>query len=395
MKEMTVNEALKLIKSKPAPAISIYLGTNIQDRDGPTRLKSNLQRLYRTAEALIVKTYDGRIRERLLLPLKKGLGALRLTRSKGGLAIYHSENFTGVVRLPTAVSDLAVAAESFHLKPVLRCVQLRRSYYILAFRKKYADLISVSADETKLLARMELRLKHERPAPEDEAPKRWFKEGLKVRRQKDLREAMTTLNRQLESFWQGERLPLLLAGAHHQQEAFRARCSYMNLMERGLVGCVDDFDLTALAGLSTSFMEQHFSEFDDHAVVAFRKAESSGLVSTDLRQIAEAAARGQVQSLLIAEDRQVWGRFDRESGGVQILEQRSDATSDDLLDDIAELTILKGGKVTVLPTMQMPGNCRISAVLRWSDTPRAIPAQHTYRPVGRPPGREQITELGA
>ncbi|MBC7533753.1 MAG: hypothetical protein H7318_19470 [Oligoflexus sp.] len=393
MKEMTINDALKLVNSKAAPAISIYLGTNIQDRDGVTRMKKNLQSLYRTAETLIAKTYDSRTRDRLLVPLKKALAALRLTRSKGGLAIYHSEHFSGVVRLPTTVSNLAVAAESFHLKPIFRCVQIRRRYRILAFRKKFVELISVTADETKLIQRVELLVREERPFPENEAPKRGFNEGLKLRRQKDLREAMMTLNRQLESYWQGESLPLLLAGPLHQQDAFRTACSHTNLMERGLIGHVDELDLNALEGLSTSLMEQYFSKFEAQAIVAFHKAKGSGFASTDLRQIAEAAARGQVQSLLIAEDRQIWGHFDRENGLVKILEQRNDATSDDLLDDIAELTMIKGGKITVLPSTQMPGNYPIVAVLRWIDIPKDLQYPHQYRPANKMPWREQGAQI--
>jgi len=124
MKDLTISDAMKLVRSETAPAISIYLGTNVNDRDSHSKIRTNLQRLYKTAESLVVRTYDARARERLLQPLKKALANLKLSRSKGGVAIYHSETFTGIVRLPTAVADLAVAADSFHLKPVLRCAQI-------------------------------------------------------------------------------------------------------------------------------------------------------------------------------------------------------------------------------------------------------------------------------
>ena len=129
MKTMTVNEATKLVKAKPAPSISLYLATDVAAKDSTTKLRLNLNRLYKTAEGLIVGTYDFKTRERLLQPLKKALSMVGLRRAKGGIGIYHNEHFTGIVRLPTITSDLAVAADSFHIKPVLRCVQSRRNYY--------------------------------------------------------------------------------------------------------------------------------------------------------------------------------------------------------------------------------------------------------------------------
>jgi hypothetical protein len=385
MKDLTISDAMKLVRSETAPAISIYLGTNVNDRDSHSKIRTNLQRLYKTAESLVVRTYDARARERLLQPLKKALANLKLSRSKGGVAIYHSETFTGIVRLPTAVADLAVAADSFHLKPVLRCAQIRRSYYILAIRKKYADLLRVTADGTRMVERVVINLKGERPMSDDDGSKRWLKDGIKIRRQEGVKEAMVTLHRKLDPYLLNDRLPLLLAGAPHYQDAFRAKSTYVNLIDRSLVGPIDELDMHAIAALSEGIMEQYFSAFDAQALVSFHRSKASGLASTNLKAIAKAAARGQVQSLLIAADRNVWGQIDRDTGNVRILDQRTDATADDLLDDIAELTLLKGGRVTVLPTTQMPEGGTIGAVLRWCDGSFPLLKHQSTGSIARPP----------
>jgi len=375
MKTMTVNEAAKLVKVKSAPAISLYLATDVADKDSATKLRINLHRLYKTAEALVARSYDLKTRDRLLQPLKKALSMVGLRRAKGGIGIYHNEHFTGIVKLPTVTSDLAVAADSFHVKPVLRCVQSRRNYYLLALRKKHADLFLVTADGTKKIERIALKLPQDRQLSVERS-KHWLVDGIGIRRQKDLKETMEQLNRQLERNWHGERIPLMLAGPHQQQLTFRDVCSYTNLLERGISGYVGDLDTDALTNLSLNTMEYYFEELDNRSVVAFRRAEGSGLATTNLEEIAKAAARGQIQSLLVAEDRQVWGHLDRETGTIEVLDQPGQTTADDLLDDLAELTLNKGGVVTVLPSIRMPKNHLIAAVLRWSDTPVAMPATH-------------------
>jgi hypothetical protein len=269
MKAMTVNEAIKLVKSNTSPAISIYLKTDHKDRDGTNKVRANLTAMYKTIEGLVRRTYEIRHKDRLLAPLKRALAGLQLSQAKGGIAIYHNEHFTGLVKLPTLHADLAVAAESFHLKPVLKCAQQQRN-------------------------------------------------------------------------------------------------------------------VTAFANL---IMDRHVSTTDESPVSMFQKAEASGLASHDLIDIAQAAARGQIQTLFVAEDRHIWGYLDREFGAVEVLRQKHDATSDDLLDDIAELTLLKGGKVKVLPSDQMPNELPIAAIYRWSYVPQTSDSQlvldlrssaHTY-----------------
>ncbi|MCX6116331.1 MAG: hypothetical protein NT027_02220 [Proteobacteria bacterium] len=368
MKVMTVTEAMRLVEAKAAPAISIYLKTDFREHEGVGTLQSNLTKLYKRIESLVSKTYDIRTRDRLLEPLKKSISSLALKKGKGGLAIYHNENFTGVVNIPTPVQDLAIASESFHLKPVLRCAQLRGRYYLLAIRRKCADLYMISHDGISKTDRinMQVNLKGSSAAESMDHPKRWFGD-INLRNRKVLRDSMASLNRQLSATLKGERLPLLVAGAHQKQELFREYCSYEYLVDRGLTGEIEYLDQTELSNMAGQLIEQHYIELEQRTVSMFCKAEAAGLASTDLYEIAKAVVQGQVQGLIVAEDRQMWGHLDRLTGSVEVVEQESELAADDLLDDIAELTILKGGKVTVLPSMQMPRNKLIAAVFRWGN----------------------------
>ncbi len=378
MKQLTINEALKLVGSQARPAISLYMGTEGGEADDPGSMKRKLQSLYRKAEELVAKTYGPETRERLLQTLQKSLKDLRLKSTHGGIAIYHSEEFSGMVQLPIAVSDLAVAAHSFHLKPVLRSSQMRRSYFLLAFRKKYVELLLVTADEATSLERFELRSRTDGPSIDDSAPKRLYKDGLKNRRQKDLRDRMYSLNRQLETYWVGDQRPLLLAGQKAHLDAFRASCHYGYLLPYGWVEVLDERDTRSILGHSEEIMQQYFASLEDLAVSSFRKAESWGLTSSHLRETAVAAVRGQIQSLFIAEDRHVWGQLNRETGALQVQDDQGDGAADDLLDDIAELVLMKHGRVTVLPSNRMPRGQSIAAILRWGDTQAPDRPSKTY-----------------
>ena len=396
MKEISINETLKLVKSNSKPAISIYLRTDHQEPDGAVRIKNNLQRLYHRVEALIARTYDGKTRERLLAPLRRSIASLRISRGQGSIAIYHSEDFTGMVKLPMTTRDMAIAAESYHLKPILRCMQLRRKYYLLVMRKRYAEFFLVSPDGPPCrLERMELFSKSEKSDEVLEKTKIWTRGGLRIRKQKEVRQAMELLNRQIETHWLNERLPLLIAGSHQHQTLFRKACSYIHLLDRGLLGHMDSLGQQNLMGWANKFMEQHFAQIDELAVASFRRAKSSGLTSTNLVEISQAAAQGRIQSLLIAEDQHLWGLLDRTNGNVHLMEQKTDARSDDILDDLAELTLLKGGQVTVLPSVQMPAGSPIAAILRWSHSPDITQSHQKFRPYTTLDNAKKSMELTA
>jgi len=367
-KEITVNEALRLIKhqQRDIPAISLFVATDRVDNDSGDGIRANLRRLYRSAEAMLAKAYDRRTRERILSPLRMALSLIHLRRGKGGVAIYHSADFTGVVRIPTPVRDLAVAADSFHLKPVLQCAQMRRRYFILAFRRHHADLIDVSTESLTSIARFDFRHELESKLADFESNAEANRQTVRVRRQKFLLEVLEGISRQVDSRLEGVRAPLILAGPPNVQAMFKEACRYRNLLGRGIDQSVHELSTEQISELAQEIVDQHFARQDQEAIGSFHRAEAAGLASNDIHRIAEAACFGQVQRLIIAEDRNVWGDLNRATGHVQLVARNEARLGDDLLDDIAEIVLLKGGEVTVLPVGQIPGDQPIAAAFRWA-----------------------------
>lgn len=363
MKEMKLSDALKLVKSSQEPSISIYLDTDLPESQGPSAIRENLKRLFERVQASLATDGDVRKRDLLLQPLKRALSRLRIPRAKGGVAIYCSPSVTGIVKIPTEVPNLAVASDSFHLKPVLRASQLRRPYLVLALRKTHAQLLRVTPERIELIERIALSFPA-KALPPSLSPERWFKESFRAQRQRDLGEVMYKVNQRMEPLFTSESAPLLLAGPYLYQAAFRNECTYEHLLGPSLVGQVEEVTNTAVVQLSYPIMERFFADLDRKAVAAFQNAKVAGRTSTDVHHVARQAARGQVQSVLVASDRHVWGHLDRESGKASLVREGEEVSGDDLLDDIAELVLLKGGTVTVLPAREMPTNQPIAAVLR-------------------------------
>ena len=71
-----------------------------------------------------------------------------------------------------------------------------------------------------------------------------------------------------------------------------------------------------------------------------------------------------VSELAIVADRLIPGRLDPVSGSITEADLH-EAVVDDLLDDLAELVLRKGGEVVVVPTERMPTDTGAAAIFRF------------------------------
>jgi hypothetical protein len=86
----------------------------------------------------------------------------------------------------------------------------------------------------------------------------------------------------------------------------------------------------------------------------------------DLELIAAAAAEGRIDHLWIAKEAQIWGTLDFNRGIIRSVSiEQQDGTDDDLLDDIAQMTLRNGGDVSVVEIGQLPKETLALAAVRW------------------------------
>jgi hypothetical protein len=88
-------------------------------------------------------------------------------------------------------------------------------------------------------------------------------------------------------------------------------------------------------------------------VEEFGEANSKGLGADELAQVADAAVSGRIATRLIEANRQIPGRTDNPTGRVEF-NDLAHPEVDDLLDDLGELVLKRGGRVVVVP----PSGCR-------------------------------------
>jgi hypothetical protein len=344
------------------------------DQD-PIRFKN----LLKAAENLLRESYPRAEVREILDPLTN-LSDLWFWRYQmDGLALFQSPALLATYRLPLSVPELAVVADTFHLKPLLRFLQANQRYLVLALSQKQTTLYAGTphslgpVDLSELPSSMTEALGIEREEPflnvrtigSGKAPIFHGHGAPEASRKDDLLRFFRAIDKALWEVLREERLPLILAGVDYYFPIYREVSRYTHLTSAGVAGNFDDASPEEIHARVWPVAEATLAQQEQEALTAYRSAGDRGLATTDLVTIARMTVHGRVRRLLIAEGEHVWGVLDRESGQVTVSESQQDTRDADVLDDLAEAVLARGGEVLLLPSERMPGRSPAAAILRW------------------------------
>lgn len=299
-----------------------------------------------------------------------------------GLAVLVARDLFRVYRLQRPVPELAIVADSFHSKPLLRMMQSADRYQVLGVDRQHArmfegnryrlDEIELGSDVPKSAQDL-LDFDPERErGTRTHGPIRpgsMGQHGASDVKQDAIRSDTKQYFRALDKAVQKHHsratgLPLLLAALPENQRWFREVSHNPNLLAEGIDTHPDDLDPDALRERAWKLMEPRYLERQAALVDRFQAARQRDQASDVPADVARAAVAGRVDALLLDADRQLPGRLDRQSGEIT-LGRLEDPDVDDLLDDLGEQVLATGGEVEVVPGERMPGSTGLAAIYRF------------------------------
>lgn len=304
-----------------------------------------------------------------------------------GLAILAAAGEFQVFELQRAVPELVVVADSFHLKPLIRIVQSADRYQILCLNRHAArlyegnrdtldpvDLTNLPATITEALGE-ELTEPHQtvasygkvRSMPGGSRGQQAMHHGHGAKKDEvdiDIERFFRVIDRGiLEHHSRPSGLPLMLAALAEHHGPFRAISQNPHLLPDGITTNPDALSVDQLRVEAWRKIEPIYLDRLARLVDAYQVAKSRRLGSDDVLEVAVAASAGRIDTLLVEADRQVPGRMQPETGEIEFGDL-ADPDTDDVLDDVAELTLRMKGRVVVVPGERMPSTTGLAATYR-------------------------------
>ncbi|HEX5031637.1 MAG TPA: hypothetical protein VFX78_09295 [Candidatus Eisenbacteria bacterium] len=368
------SEDLKpLLQAAGAPCVSIYLPTSRrfpEKRQDPLRYRNLVDK----AAALLKQ--DAPDAEAMIAPLRALEQESHWQRSLDGFAAFLSPSLAAAYRVSASLPEIAVVADSFHVKPLLRLKHEATRYFVLAVSQKSARLFeggplgasavdvpglpqSVTDALGEVVNERRLMTLHA-----GGAAYHGYGPG-KEETKEDLLSYFHVIDKALREFLHGERAPLLLAAVKYYQPIYHEANTYPHLMATMLEGSYEHANGDKIHADAWPIVSAAAPRGFEPWVERYKTSAPSGLASDRIESVAEAVIQGRVSCVLAAEGETVWGILDRATGSVERRERQLDAVDDDLLDDLCEEALKRGGEAFVVPRASMPTASPIAAVFRY------------------------------
>lgn len=372
----------ELLNLKGETYISLYMPTfktHPEKQQDPAKFKE----LVKEVEESLSMRYSSTEVKEFLQPLYKLAENFDFWQhTEKGLAVLRTKDFFKVIGLQTPVDKLAVVADSFHTKPLRKYLQTLERYQILGLSLKDVHFYEGnrhSLIEVELLPGVPKTIEE---ALGDQLTQKYLTissggagvNGTGIHHghgsksdevEKDAERFFTVVSRAVtEHYSNPTGLPLILAALPEHHNLFQRVSNNPHLLPKGIMINPKSISIEKLKKLSWDIIEPEYFSSLDRLAEQFNQSKADGIGSDTLEEIGTAAAQGRVDILILESDRVIPGRLDRETGSIKAKDLEHPEI-DDLLDDIGELVVHKGGRVVVVPVDKMPTFTGIAAIFRY------------------------------
>jgi len=379
---ITSESLTELITHKSTPCLSIYMPTHRHAPDNRQDL-IRYRNLLRDLESSLKRKYPATEIKSLLEPFEALTQDHEFwNHTLDGLAVLGGSDIFRVYRIQQSVPELAIVADSFHIKPLRRFLQTADRYQVLGLSRSRFQLFEGnrnSLDEiepaegiprtlTEALGDEVTDPRHTvgayGGAGGSQAAMYHGHGGKKDEVDLDAERFFRIVDRNILKHHSSiSGLPLILAALPEHHHLFHRLSHNPFLAEKGLTANTEGLPVAEVRQRIWEIVEPQIQAREVAMLDAFLEARAHGLGSEQLGEVAEAAANGRVASLMIESGRHIAGRLDEITGQISTADI-IDPEVDDLLDDLGELVEAMGGEVKVIPAERMPGKTGLAATFR-------------------------------
>jgi hypothetical protein len=302
-----------------------------------------------------------------------------------GLAIFLSNNFSQMYRVPTEFEELLVIANNFHIKPLLPILERGKKFYILALSLNNIRLFLATQDvineiELNIRSNIDEVLWMDDPqrhlalhtAPNMAGGTRggtaiFHGHSVADEEKNNVLRFFHYVDQGLNELWEDKTIPMVLAGVDYLLPIYREANTYPNLLREAIIGNPEKQSLKELHEGAWQIVRPIFEANQQQALDKFQQlnGQQSKLATSDLNTAVRAANFGTVETLFVPLDVQRWGRYDAGNNKI-VLESEPKPDNKDILDFAAAQTILNSGRVFAVPSEELPGDGDLAAILRYA-----------------------------
>ncbi len=363
-----------------SPCVSIYLPTHeagAEVRQDPIRLKNQLSEAEKQLGQLDGSVDAGKL-------LKPAVDLLEdqnfWQHQQAGLALFLSPNSFYYYRLPLTFESFTSVSDKFYTQPLVPLLSEDGQFYVLAASQNQVALYQATPHQVRLVdlgdtpKSLEVALRYDDPEESlqghgtGRSGSRKIVHGQgsgKDSENTDILRFFQLVSDGVEKVLAGQTAPLVFLGVDFLFPIYQQANKYPHLMENGVDHQPDQLSSEEVRDRALEIVEPYFSTNRRQAIEKYGSLLDKNQATQDMEQILNAAANGQIETLMIAKSTQhLWGIFDTTSRKATYHDERQ-ADSQDLLDWAVTQALQTDAEVYVMAREELPTDTDAVATLRY------------------------------
>ncbi len=381
MLEVTTDDLRQLAQPTSGTCVSIYMPTHRkhpQNQQDPIRFKN-------LAKSAVEQLRDAKgVTPDQLSEIEKELIKLASdwefwNHRADGMAWLYRDGQSHLYDFQRPVPEQVVVANSLHIKPIIRITQSAERYHVLALTRHSAKLYTGTRDaldeveNSAVPASMKEALGDELTEPHLGAAsyggtgQTMFHGhgGKEAEVDKDRDRYFRLVSDAVEKHWSNPtRLPLVLAALDEHHAPYHHVCNDRFLMDQGVKKDPASMSNDELRSASWDVMREYFDHRISEDVERLGDAVANRKGSVVVSDITREAGQGRVDLLLLEEGTRLPGHVDWQTGAINEADLEQ-ADVDDVIDDVAEMVIARGGMVRILRPGSLQNESSVGAIYRY------------------------------
>jgi hypothetical protein len=283
------------------------------------------------------------------------------------LAVLVTADRMRTFRLANMIEPTVQVSDRFHLTPLLRAITFPHSAFVLALSENAVRLVEVFSELPPATVQVDGMPKDAASAvgkstlnKRSHSRRIHGSEGQNVR----YRQYSRQVDAALRAVLAGRDTPLILAATGRLASVYRSVNNYPNLLPDRIEDSPDQISNAELADAARPILDASYKKEILELQDLYKARAEKGRATADLSDAGRAATYGAIEALLVDIDTVIPGSLDEDTGKLTLADS-SDATSYEVVDEIAGRALSSGAKVLGVRKADLPGKGELAAILRY------------------------------
>jgi hypothetical protein len=338
------------------PAVSLLAGV---PGDAPASVLATLRSQLTEVRERLELEFSGSEVQDVLSDLERTIARVEIDPRARSVAVYASPRETSWVALPVELRERVVVDDTFATRDVVHALLRARRYRVLVLGAR-SRLFSGTGGVLRPVTTGGFPVVVEEPSKRD-APRRRERADLDRRR---LRLATRALDDALDAPLRHDPLPLFVIGLQPRLGWFERHSRHRKAVSATALG--GPHTLTEIQSAVQPLADELFDRAAREALVQVDRARSARRLATGIVEAWQLANQGRGSVLVVEEGYEYPALLGEDPTDVRpAADAKAPGVVDDLVDEMIELVLARGGRVVIVPDGSLADHGRVALTLHY------------------------------